>query len=252
MPARTSAGISSRPIASMPPADLRRVLAGLMAAIVAAFTVLTVWPGIDLAVSAAFYRPGNGFPVDSIAVVEAFRYLIWGASIAMLVLALAALPVAALRRRPVLRLGPRDWGFILLLYALGPGLLVEGILKRVWGRARPADVEQFGGARQFTPVADIADQCTRNCSFVAGEMAGATALALALVLILWRWRDRIGERAFRLGLGLAGAQAVLIGVQRIASGRHFLSDVLLSALFVTVVAVLLARLIGEDRPGGGC
>ena len=60
---------------------------------------------------------------------------------------------------------------------LGPGLVVNGILKEHWGRARPRDVTQFGGDRRFTPALVIADQCERNCSFSAGHPSAGFALA---------------------------------------------------------------------------
>ena len=63
----------------------------------------------------------------------------------MILLALFGLIVGRGLRYPVLGVPVRSWGYILLLYALGPGLLVDGLLKRFWGRARPADVQTFGG-----------------------------------------------------------------------------------------------------------
>jgi membrane-associated PAP2 superfamily phosphatase len=41
--------------------------------------------------------------------------------------------------------------FLILAVALGPGLLVNGLLKPGWGRPRPRQVEQFGGPRAFQP-----------------------------------------------------------------------------------------------------
>jgi membrane-associated phospholipid phosphatase len=40
---------------------------------------------------------------------------------------------------------------------------------------------------------------------------------------------------------------LFVGVQRIAAGRHFLSDVLLSAIFVLLCALLLKALILKPR-----
>src|SRR5262245_4094209 len=43
----------------------------------------------------------------------------------------------------------RACALVLLALALGPGLLVNGILKPLWGRPRPYQVESFGGARPY-------------------------------------------------------------------------------------------------------
>src|SRR5262249_12617292 len=43
----------------------------------------------------------------------------------------------------------RACALILLAVALGPGLLVNGILKPLWGRPRPHQVEIFGGAQTY-------------------------------------------------------------------------------------------------------
>lgn len=231
----------------MPPVDRRHLFLWLAAGTLVLLVVLARLPVIDLVVSGYFYTPGEGFPADRIALVDGFRFLIWDLSILLVLASAMALPLALWRGRPVLRLWPGDWGFILALYLLGSGLLVEGVLKRHWGRARPVNVTEFGGSQLFTPAGQIADQCARNCSFVAGEMAGATALALALALILWRWRDRIGEAAFRLGLALSALQAGLIGLERVASGRHFFSDAVMAALLVLLLAVPLSRLIPTER-----
>ena len=62
--------------------------------------------------------------------------------------------------------------FLLLSLALGPGLLVNTVLKDHWGRARPAQIDGIRRRSQhFTPALVPADQCARNCSFPAGHPA---------------------------------------------------------------------------------
>jgi lipid A 4'-phosphatase len=225
----------------------------LLAGCAAVLLLFTLWPRIDLAVARIFYTPGWGFrPADQLW-LEVVRRTIWALSVVMALTALAGLAATWCLGRPLLRMTRADWGFIVALYALGPGLLVEFILKGNWGRARPSDVTEFGGTRRFTAATEISDQCTRNCSFTAGEMAGAVALAVASALILWRWRDRLSARAVAAARIVLVSQAVLVGVQRIVTGRHFLSDVILSALFTLVVAVALVPLLrpGAEKSGSG-
>jgi lipid A 4'-phosphatase len=71
-------------------------------------------------------------------------------------------------------------------------------------------------------------------------MAGAVALAIALALVATRWRGQLGVRGGRLVQAAIMVIPLLAGLQRIAAGRHFLSDVVFSALAVGLVAVALA------------
>jgi lipid A 4'-phosphatase len=207
------------------------------------FGLFAAMPQIDLAVTAAFYTPGDGFTLEHSMFLNVMRRAIWGASILLVLLALVGWGVAMLKRRPVFGLSARRLGFVLLLYVLGPGLLVEWGLKGHWGRARPADVTQFGGAAQFTPVQVISDQCETNCSFVGGESGGAATLAICLLLILATLRPSLPHRLVSVGQGVALCLPVLAGLQRLVTGRHFLSDVVLSVLLIALLAAVLAQLM---------
>jgi lipid A 4'-phosphatase len=212
----------------------------LLALIGLTLLIFGIWPGIDLAVT-AHYHDARGFPVRSNASIETLRNLLWDASLLIPLLALILLALAGWLRRPVLALSARAWGFVLLLFLLGPGVLVNGILKAQWGRARPVNVVDFGGTAQFTPAYQISDQCAANCSFVSGEGAGSMAMTITALLILWLLRDRLPRALYRLGQAAALLMLAFVGWQRVASGGHFLSDVLLSWLFVALIAAILAR-----------
>jgi membrane-associated phospholipid phosphatase len=140
------------------------------------------------------------------------------------------------RGRSFGQLDVRAAAFLLLSLALGPGLLVNAVLKDHWGRARPAQVEEFGGHQRFTPVLVPADQCARNCSFPAGH----PAIGFYLVSFAFLVRD---PRQRRLAQGAAIAAGALIGVARMAQGGHFLSDVVFSGLLVYATSWLLYRAI---------
>ena len=60
--------------------------------------------------------------------------------------------VAASQRRPVAGLDAKAWLFLFLGLLVGPGLVVNGILKDHWGRARPAEIIEFGGTAHFSPA----------------------------------------------------------------------------------------------------
>lgn len=205
------------------------------AAILAATAVLAVslyflaFPGVDIAVSRLFYRPEAGFFLADNPLLKALR------KSSSLVLALLLLGVIgrlawrALRRRS-LGAAARRTVFVLAALALGPGLVVNLLLKGLWGRARPVQIDQFGGEAVFTPVWVISDGCQSNCSFVSGEGSSAAwMVGVLLVLTPAKWRPVV------LPLGVVYAFA--LSMNRLAFGGHFLSDILLSwALTALVMA----------------
>ncbi|PPB79606.1 membrane-associated PAP2 superfamily phosphatase [Albidovulum inexpectatum] len=211
-----------------------------------AAAVFTLWPQIDLAVSRLFYRPGAGFWISDLPGVEALRHFVWYLSLGVVGFSLAALGLA-LAGRPIRGFGAREAAFLLTLYLLGPGLIVNVILKAHWGRARPAAIAEFGGSAHFTPALLPADQCARNCSFVSGEGSAAVALAIAFVVLVPLARRLLG-RFFPLyvvaAMGLPAAGLVL----RVLTGRHFLSDTVFAALIVLAIALVLHRVMLSRRP----
>ena len=57
---------------------------------------------------------------------------------------------------------------------VGPVLVVDVGLKDHSGRARPINVQPFGGAKEFSPAFVPTNQCIKNCSFVSGHVVGAS------------------------------------------------------------------------------
>lgn len=201
-----------------------------------AVLLLSALPQVDLWFSGLFYRPGSGFFLANAAPV---RFLF--ASAYFIAWALGLFTVAAAARhyfgqRTLLGCDARAAIYLALALALGPGLLVNGILKEHWGRARPSQIIEFGGNKQFTPALVPARQCERNCSFSSGH----AALGFSLVAFAFLVPDR---RRRRLAVAGAIAAGSLFGLGRIVQGGHFLSDVVLSGLLVTATSWLLHRAI---------
>jgi lipid A 4'-phosphatase len=197
---------------------------------------LILLPGIDLWASGLFYRPGDGFFLGDWAPFrlthDHLHIAVWAFAIAIAV----AASTSFFLRRAVLGLAPRAAIFLLLSLALGPGLTVNTIFKDHWGRARPGQITQFGGTRQFTPDFVPSDQCRRNCSFPAGDPAmGFYLVSVALLA---------GSAPLRRnGVIAAVAIGAALGVVRLAQGGHFLSDILASGFLVIAIAWGLHSLI---------
>lgn len=192
--------------------------------------VFGLFPQLDLAFTALFYEPGAGFVYKDLPWVQvlywAFARLQWPilAILALGLLGGVVISAWAAQRRAL-------W-FLLLALLLGPGLIVNEVLKNHWGRARPAQVTEFGGAARYTPPLQRADQCEKNCSMSSGHAAlGFYPLALAWVM----------RRQRRLWVAVGLVSGGMVGLGRILQGGHFLSDVLVSAAVVWLVCAVLAR-----------
>jgi lipid A 4'-phosphatase len=211
------------------------IYAGVCALALALFLFV---PHIDLLVSGLFYVSGRGFILsDWPPVVFLYRAVPW---IAWGILALAAAGAfwLFLFQRPVWRFDRKALIFLVASTVLGPGLLANTLLKDHWGRARPAQIEAFGGPQEFTPAPLPADQCARNCAFVSGHAALGFSL-VAFAFLLPRADLRRAATAAALAVG------AVIGLGRIAQGAHFLSDVVFAGLLVYGTAALLYRWIVE-------
>lgn len=200
-------------------------------ALLMAGAVFAMWPELDLQVAAMFYDGETFFLKDSVFVSLIDRFGMWpmrfvaiGALLAWLYSFNAAAPDWTVSWRNGLL-------FLAMVAILGPGLVIESGFKSHYGRARPHQVEQFGGEQAFTPFYMPADSCETNCSFPSGHTAaGFYFLALGLVL-----SGRLKKEAYLGGLMLGG----LNGYARVAQGAHFLSDVIFAGLITWAVILLL-------------
>ena len=197
-------------------------------------------PAIDLKVSSFFWSEQSGFWLSSHPGLNFLRRAFQIMTAAMFIASIAAWICGSiadnLERTPLIGIPTRIWSSICILYAVGPLILVNGILKSFSGRARPSAIVEFGGTGEFTPAMHIADQCKTNCSFVSGEGAGAVAFCMAIFAIA----RHPPLRSFRIPMHALGISvAIAASFLRVANGRHFLSDVVFSALIVIILASLI-------------
>lgn len=201
--------------------------------------VFWLFPGIDLWTTGLFYD--GGFPRKEDGWVKMVYHGVPILAGAAAVSLSAALVIAVARRRPLGPLTARASVYFLCVLAVGPGLVINGILKRFYGRARPRDVVEFGGGSRFTPAFVVSDQCDRNCSFAAGHPSPLFCLfGAGLMASRRRWRLLWHTAAVLLG--------GIVGLARIVEGAHFLSDVVFSGVFVFLTAWLLHRAFFRSNP----
>lgn len=216
------------------------LLLAFLASTVVAQGIFAAWPGIDLAVSHLFANHEGRFTWAGGTLSLVNLIIRRTGELVALAITLLCLWGLLSRRMPGGEL--RLLGFVSLNVLIASGLIANGILKAHVGRARPADILDFGGAAPFTPAFQITDHCAKNCSFVSGEVSLAASLALPFVIILWRRIDHLRGRV--LMLGLAVAYVFVVSFLRIGLGRHFLSDAVFAILLAAGTALLLYPLLG--------
>ncbi|MDO5646989.1 phosphatase PAP2 family protein [Paracoccus sp. (in: a-proteobacteria)] len=216
---------------------MRASLLGLLLAAV----LFTLWPGLDLIISGQFGSRSDAFPVARSIVGQGWRQFFIASTSGVMVLVLILLiAVMIARRRRVARwCDCRAMGFAIAAYAIGPGLLINVLLKDHWGRARPVQITDFGGWAQFTPPLSLTDQCLRNCSFASGEGSALAAMALIVLLLIW---PRLTARGRMVAGGVAATYVVAGSMLRVAFGGHFVSDVVFAALLMGVVVPAIYRM----------
>ena len=191
--------------------------------ILAAF--VTVGPSLDIYIGSLFYYGDKQFLIQSYYPVSIlFRKIL----LPLLLLYIFVLPLI-LRFLPLQKIY-FGYKFSLseIVYVWVSGtvtmlLVVNIVLKNMWGRVRPNDVSYFGGFQDFTPWYKISNACSSNCSFVSGDSS------VGFLLIVFYF---ITKKKTYLYLSLILGS--LLGFIRIAAGGHFFSDIIFSQITVTV------------------
>ncbi|WP_075184651.1 phosphatase PAP2 family protein [Teredinibacter haidensis] len=193
-----------------------------------------VWPNIDLVITGNYYADGQ-FIYGNNAFVR-FIYLLFAKiHIAYILLFIAGIVVCHQKKWFAAK---KSWTFLLITLIVGPGILVNMVLKEnTVGRPRPQNVEQFGGEMPFASVFHYSGNCDSNCSFVSGH----AAIGFYLMAVAWVRQRRIW---FVYGITLGA----LVGFVRILQGGHFFSDVVMAGWFTYFTYLLIAKLMQFEFP----
>ena len=189
-----------------------------------------IWPEIDLWAAHLFYNRELGFVLRGSSLNQfTDEWIRPGAkNFVLMMMTLACVSLAS--RGRLLAWPPRQIAFVALTFAVGPGLIVNALLKQYVGRARPKYLIEFGGDKDFSYAYFPSDQCVQNCSFVSGDVAFVIGFVTLAVFLTGIWRILAFISIFLLGM--------ITAFYRMGTGAHFMSDTILAALFTVIVAIV--------------
>ncbi|MCU4676679.1 phosphatase PAP2 family protein [Catenovulum sp. 2E275] len=224
--------------------SLLRVDVALLILSVIFFTLIA--PRIDISVAGLFYdAQQGGFYLNNNPLIRA----IYNAFAKPHFVILPALIVLAITFYRKYKTADREqdyknyhkkwiYSFLLASLLIGPGLLVNEVLKNnSIGRARPVEIQEFNGPDTYTAAFEYSGQCDRNCSFVSGH----ASMGFYFIALGWLLRSR---RAFYIGLGIG----IIVGLTRIVQGGHFLSDTIFAFWVVYFTNLALGKAFKLENP----
>lgn len=188
------------------------------------------YPEIDLYVSGLFFKDHLSFYLAENPFLLLLHNSVTYITISIAIILIAMLIIITITKKNLFGLTRLRTIYLLLALILGPGLVVNTIFKDHWGRARPSQVTNFSGDKNFTPAFIISDQCERNCSFVSGDPSVGFYF-FAFAFAIKQRRKLFTTIAFTLGSTFAAT--------RLIQGKHFFSDVIFSGIFTFLVVYFL-------------
>ena len=189
------------------------------------------YPQIDLD-AANFFYDGKGFILKG-TIFEIFFFQSVRVITGFMILSYIFIIIHYLfTKRTIFNISKKVLLYIFLVLSIAPGLIVNSVLKEHMGRARPVDIVQFGGKKEFTPAFIPSNQ--GGNSFTSGHAAAAFSLT-GFALLATRKR--------RLWMGVALSYGVAVVIARMGAGGHFLSDNITSFFIVFITTHILYKII---------
>ncbi|WP_425362650.1 phosphatase PAP2 family protein [Candidatus Tisiphia endosymbiont of Hybos culiciformis] len=190
-----------------------------------------LFPSFDIDFSKLFYDSKDGFIYRDNNIVQLLFEIIPTLTKLLFIVTLLYLLYLIVKHKTFNKLIISGGFYIILSTAIGPGLLVNHIFKENFGRARPVQIKDFNGTKNFTRAFSVSNECVHNCSFSSGHAAMGYSLTSLAYIVPFIYFSRIYSISLIFGS--------LIGLSRILMGGHFLSDVLASCFVVLIINHIL-------------
>lgn len=200
--------------------------------IILCLATIIIWlTNADIRVASLFYSPDAGWFLKDhppwtflyhYGMVPAFSL----AAIALLIF-LGSFFISRIRQYRKMAI------LLILLLILGPGLIINTVLKDHWGRPRPNEIAIFNGENSYLPIWEVGRN-QQNRSFPSGH----AAIGYFLIAPFFPFR-KVYKLWARFFLTLGIAYGSLMGLGRMAQGGHFLSDVIWSCGLIYITGIIL-------------
>ena len=189
--------------------------------------LITVGGDIDIYISESFYLGGRQFYLQSFDLVTIFmrKFFLNFLILYLLVFPFVALffPIQKIYLNYNLKL--KESLFVTVVFLFNMLVVVNALLKNLWGRARPNDVVELGGKDKFTYWYEISNACVKNCSFVSGD----AAVGFSVIILFFITKNKVF-------IWLALIFGFSLGFVRILEGGHYLSDVIVGGFLVFLLS----------------
>ncbi len=193
--------------------------------------IFFVFPQIDLSVSAFFFKNEHFYLAKAPFVKFIYNYAPLLAVLTGIFAFFATIFMTIKKIDLLFGFRRKIYLFMFLALLVGPALIVNLVLKENFGRARPRNIVEFGGNKEFTKPFSMSNQCEKNCSFVSGHSSAGFYFCTLSLIFLGRKKRLVFWGGILLG--------TIIGFIRIIGGGHFASDIYFSFVAVYLPALLL-------------
>ncbi len=202
--------------------------------VLVAVTWIIITLDLDRRIAARFYDPSRGW---YLAARQPWSWLYHYGTIPGIVLALSALAgwfwsYSSDRFRSL----HRYFLVIVLTAVLGPGVIVNGILKNYWSRPRPREVQEFGGSWTYRHAHQPGIP-GKGESFPCGHCS--MGFLFCSLLVFRKHRPWLAYSGAAVGISLGS----LLSIARIVQGAHYLSDTLWSMGILLILPLALCIMI---------
>jgi len=133
--------------------------------------------------------------------------------------------------------------FFILVLLLGPGLIVNGVLKEHVGRPRPREVINYGGTEHFVPVLKHGT-AGKGKSFPCGHCS----MAFMLITPFFVFRKKYKLLSLLI-LGIGLIYSLLMSLARMAQGGHFASDAIWAGIIVYFSSLIVYHILQPNEVG---
>ncbi|KQC07750.1 MAG: hypothetical protein APR54_05625 [Candidatus Cloacimonas sp. SDB] len=202
-------------------------------------TIIFNLTGLDLIIQSKFYNSETGWFLKN---SQPWSFIYNFGNLPALILSVGALLIIALSTYyEKLKKITKVSLYLILVMALGPGLLVNSILKDNWGRPRPRNIAEFGGKYQYEEVLTI-DPESRGKSFPCGH--ASMGFYFFVLYFIFRKKNKCLAGSLLFFSLIFGS---LIGLARIIQGGHFASDVIWTGGLLYLTSALVYYFMKLDK-----